>query len=188
MPGQTLKIECTIPSFQVTLKGSGDESGIFETSNEPSKWTMNKLHYALGRMVWDIVFEKGLVMDTPVKIMVEYSTLISKPEPKVQMASWRLVFQPARWIALPKCDGRFHSLSINGLSSEFRLAVAGIPLKVFTTRSKNGVLRFSDIPSAEKRGLLDKDTLSYGEILSAYAIVEGSPPPRGTTLTFSYET
>ena len=77
MPGITLSVYCTRPHFQLTLKGGCDEEGIFEPNHSLNVWKINSLNYALGRLVYDIVWEDGLQMNELVTINIVYSTIIS---------------------------------------------------------------------------------------------------------------
>lgn len=85
MPGQTLSVVSTVPSFQVTLRGQGDQEGVFEKNQEKGVWNSNTLHYTLGRIVYDFIFDANPVGNaitrpvekdnTKIKLNVKYSQL-----------------------------------------------------------------------------------------------------------------
>lgn len=111
MPGLTLEVHCSVPSFQLTLKGGCDEGGLFEPHQEPGRWALTPLNLALGRLVYDIIWEEGLVEASPVQLRVVYATLVpSSPSTEAQAPlqhvlvprTWQMTFHPRRWIPLPK--------------------------------------------------------------------------------------
>jgi len=85
MPGQTLTVVSSVPAFQVTLRGQGDQEGVFEKNQEKGVWNSNSLHYTLGRIVYDFIFDAkpvGNAIDRPpekdntiIKLNVKYSQL-----------------------------------------------------------------------------------------------------------------
>ena len=63
MPGITVSVYSTTPTFQLTLKGGCDESSIFEMNQMNYIWKITPMNFALGRLVYDIVWEEDGDMD-----------------------------------------------------------------------------------------------------------------------------
>jgi hypothetical protein len=105
MPGMTLSIHSSRPSFQITLKGGCDENGVFEMPKESNVWKISTLNYALGRLAYDIIWEEGLVGSDPLKIQTLYSTIESdeeRSEYKLVSKTWQFEMVPCRWLFIPK--------------------------------------------------------------------------------------
>jgi hypothetical protein len=114
MPGITISVDCSTPNFQLTLRGGCDESGIFEMNQTKNIWKITPMNFALGRLVYDIVWEDGLYCDKVVCLNVLYVTVIkSNKNPNLQTIEsrkWSLDINPRNWIMLPK--SRYQLLKI----------------------------------------------------------------------------
>jgi hypothetical protein len=178
MPGMTLSVTCSLPTFQLTLKGGCDDEGIFEHNKNPHTWRMNALDYALGRLVYDIIWEDGLINQTsPVHIKLLYSTI---KDNTVVAKSWNIEFVPTRWMTLPKSryllkkialrwqtpDGKPH---LSPPLFEFKLAVASIPLKILPVLSTGQVLDLSTIDSV----FLIDGKLNFSQVFGAWLVMDG---------------
>jgi len=197
MPGITLSVKCSQPTFQLTLKGSCDEEGVFELNQKLEKWTINSLNYALGRLVYDIIWEEGLCSHQPVHIQISYSAIAEKKEPEphhqqLVLKHWDLKFQPSRWLKLPrsrfllkkiqvKWDRNSQAKMNNNVAEkktemwqkfqcEFKIAVATIPLKIIHHVSTNGELDFSMIKN--QQNILHDSKLNFSHVFGAWLIFE----------------
>lgn len=187
MPGITLRIQSTTPSFQVTLKGGCDENGVFEMNQHPGLWDITTMNYALGRLAYDIIWEDGLTLQTPVNIRTNYSALLSKTDSKTDDApqqlvikQWTLDIIPGRWLALPKSRNLLKKIRVKWQgkrdsetprdipSCEFKLAVATIPLKIFPVSSVQGVLDLTLIQSP----ILADGKLNFSQVFSLWLVFD----------------
>lgn len=239
MPGITLSVNCSQPTFQLTLKGSCDEEGVFELNQKLETWKISPLNYALGRLVYDIIWEEGLSGNQPVKIQTHYSAIImneNKIREEVEnkeidstsqlvLKHWELDFFPSRWLKLPhskfllkkiqvKWEKKsqikitnnsysvstfpfnsnavpFTSSSTNAnevkkpafedtlsqqnptqsiFQSEFKMAVATIPLKIIPHVSTCGELDFSSIK--DQQNILHDSKLNFSHVFGVWLIFE----------------
>ena len=246
MPGMTLSVRSSRPSFQITLKGGCDENGVFEMPKESNVWKLSTLNYALGRLAYDIIWEEGLTgsdpttlrttSSDPLHIQTLYSTIEldeehsdpSQPTPnpryKLVSKTWHLDVIPGRWLSLPKSRHLLKKIQLkwqrpksdnatpsvrsaipplqtplqtpripaptqqpsSGTNSpsplsfigsipstpqplcEFRLAVATIPLKLFSTPSVNQLLDLSTIQSH----ILPDGKLNFSQVFGAWLVFE----------------
>jgi hypothetical protein len=184
MPGITLRISSTTPTFQVTLKGGCDENGIFEISQNPGTWDITALDYALGRLAYDIIWEEGLTAQTPVSIKTYYSTISPKSECKSDdmpqqliIKQWSLDVIPTRWLALPKSKNLLKKIQVKWQEKrefdtppqcEFKLAVATIPLKIFPVSSSHGILDLTTIQSP----ILADGKLNFSQIFNLWIVFD----------------
>ena len=214
MPGMTLSVRSSRPSFQITLKGGCDENGVFEMPKESNVWKLSTLNYALGRLAYDIIWEEGLTGSDPLKIQILYSTIESdedhsdpsQPIPRYKLVSktWHLDLIPGHWLSLPKSRHLLKKIQLkwqrpkssnattsvrsailsspqqpsSGTNSstpptppplcEFRLAVATIPLKLFSTPSVNQMLDLSTIQSH----ILPDGKLNFSQVFGAWLVFE----------------
>lgn len=178
MPGQLLQVECPVGNFQVTLKGLGDEKPIFEQNQTRNKWMSNAVHYALSRNVFDIIFEKDMNEEKTLTIGVQYSSLSVDEKTrqlKMLLKSWKLNISPRQWVKLPDVPRAISEIHVNFKNPTFKLAIAGVPLLLFTHVSQDGVLRITDINSNEKLGQCDATTLDFTKIFSAWLVFETDP-------------
>ena len=106
MPGITVSVYCTTPTFQLTLKGGCDESSIFEMNQVNYHWKITPMNFALGRLVYDIVWEEGLTQDAIISLRVLYATIIKSTTTvmtqSIESRTWCLDINPRNWIMLPK--------------------------------------------------------------------------------------
>jgi hypothetical protein len=179
MPGMTLSVTCSLPTFQLTLKGGCDEEGIFEHNKDPHTWKINALDYALGRLVYDIIWEDGLTNQTSaVCIKLLYSTIIK--DNMVVSKTWNIEFFPTRWLTLPKSRYLLKKITVkwqtpNGKPHpspppfEFKLAVASIPLKVLPVLSTSQVLDLSTIDSV----ILIDGKLNFSQVFGTWLVMDG---------------
>lgn len=164
MPGITVKVECSVPSFQLSLKGGCDEQGLFYSQSEPHCWIMRPFDFALGRLVYDIIWEDGVT--EPLDLNLTYATLqgtdvtksptsatttMYSPMPLLDLKTWSLRIHPRRWIPLPPTRHRIHTIRLQHPRTqgpaatttvpEFHLAVAMIPPRILPRRSSHGSLQ-----------------------------------------------
>ena len=209
MPGQVVSVSSNLPTFIVSLRGQGDKDGIFEKNQEEKVWNSNSIHYTLGRIVYDFILdEKERWGDArerdpekdkfSVRLAVKYSVLGHKPNTKdlaLMIKLWEFDFQPGLWFKLPPVSQPFFGVRVH-TPVPFRLAVAGIPVSVFSTRSKPDVkddtcqvLEFSTIPLEECQHVMDTDNdkndntttttakywLNYERIFGAWLVFDSNP-------------
>ena len=127
VPGITMSVHCSVPTFQITLKG-GNDMATFERNQTPNLWRISSVNYARGCLAYDIILGNTLHtshnMDDVITISITYSTLIplcfsdelysSQPhQSKLQMLMKELTISvdPKRWVRLP--NSRSHVKSIN---------------------------------------------------------------------------
>lgn len=134
VPGITMSVHCSVPTFQITLKG-GNDMATFERNQTPNLWRISSVNYARGCLAYDIIFGNTLPtshnMDDVITISITYSTLIplcfsdelystqshqslSNPhQSKLQMVMKELTISvdPKHWVRLP--NSRSHVKSIN---------------------------------------------------------------------------
>jgi len=181
VPGISLTLTCdTIPDFQVTLKGGCDENGIFEMNQHPNVWKITPLHYAMGRLVYDIIWENGLLNKSPVNIECVYSTIVEEKQQFTLIPrKWEIELYPFRWILLPKSKHLLKKIHVHlkrkffipGKSSmpcEFKLAVAMIPLKILNVTSVDGYLDLCTIQSQ----LIVDGKLNFSQVFNAWVVFE----------------
>jgi hypothetical protein len=184
MPGMTLSVKCSTPTFQVTLKGGCDEGGIFEMNKEPHWWKMGALDYALGRLLYDVIWEDGL--SKPVSIHILYSTVLEDSRHTHRLISkhWNLEINPSRWLTLPKSRHLLKKIQVKWQplpkatpttpppppppTAEFRLAVASIPLKVLPVISTEGVL---DLALVDNKIIVD-GKLNFSQVFNAWLVFD----------------
>lgn len=205
MPGMTLSIHSSRPSFQITLKGGCDENGVFEMPKESNVWKISTLNYALGRLAYDIIWEEGLVGSDPLKIQTLYSTIESNEEHseyKLVSKTWKFEMIPCRWLSLPKSKNLLKKIQLKWqrpkpkptntpISSqlavlpstcEFRLAVATIPLKLFPILSINQVLDLATIQSH----ILHDGKLNFSQVFGAWLVFDGDVDWSQWTTSLTY--
>lgn len=146
MPGQTLSVECNEPKFEITLIGSGDGQGLIEPCQKNNFWISSSLHYALGRMVYDIVFDKNInELSGEINLSVNYSVFSKTLETnkmKLQLRNWEFKMEPKKWYKLPCTENSIKNIIIKKrdktpLSCKFKIAIAGVPTFVVNFKSFN---------------------------------------------------
>lgn len=177
MPGQLLQISCSEPNFHVTLRGGGDDEGLFEKNQKPNKWTINGIHYGLGRIAYDIVFDKNLKEnDGEVLLSAKFSTIIQS---ELRIFNWNFQLEPKNWVQLPVST--IQPISSIKLSTDFpyRVAVAGSPIQLFSVKSNKGIFKFSQVPEKERKNICleknNKITLDFSRIFHAWLVFDQNP-------------
>lgn len=189
MPGQTLQVQASKPKFQVTLRGGGDDRGIFEYAQYPTKWQSNTLHYALARTVYDILFEEPIQdEEKTIKLSVNYSILT--PDEKTQnirlsLCRWDFEFVPRMWYKLPKSDSLVSKIFIRGsgdlkredvLPPKYRIVVAGVPLRFLAgTSSPEGVFDLRTVPAPDAKGVLVNGALDFSQVFGVWVVFAEEP-------------
>jgi hypothetical protein len=181
VPGISLSLSCNPnENFQVTLKGGCDENGIFEMNQKPHTWKITPMHYAMGRLVYDVIWEEGLINHSPVHIESVYSTIIEEKQQFTLIPrKWEIDVYPFRWILLPKSKNlikkihvhlkrKFFANSTTFPPCEFKLAAAMIPLKIFDTKSTDGCLDLSEIQSH----LIVDGKFNFSQVFNAWIVFE----------------
>jgi hypothetical protein len=181
VPGISLSLTCnSTEHFQVTLKGGCDENGIFEMNQKPHVWKITPLHYAMGRLVYDIIWEEGLVRKSPIHIECVYSTIIEEHHHFTLVPrKWEIDVYPYRWVLLPRSKNlvkkihvqlkrKFFTQSTSYQPSEFRLAAAMIPLKIFDVTSTDGCLDLSEIQS----NLFVDGKFNFSQVFNAWIVFD----------------
>jgi hypothetical protein len=177
MPGQALQVQCNKPKFQITLRGGGDDQGVFENNQQPNKWQSQTLHYALGRVAYDLVFPDSVHdEEKEVQVSIHYSVLIPEEKTnniKLALKQWNFNFVPNRWFKLPKSETHVKKIKVtNPPGGEFRLAVAGLPLRILTQKSTGGVLDLSTLDSEEVKGVLVNGALDFEQVFGAWLVFD----------------
>jgi len=146
----------------------------------PTVWRLSPLNYALGRLVYDVVWEEGLRGSEPVHLEVVYSRLDASENDVIapSLQRWELDLVPDRWIPLPRSRHwlkrvklQWHAQSAEGSTAlppqcEFRLALSSIPLKLCPVRS---VAQSLDLATLR---LLPEGQLNLAQVLGAWLVLE----------------
>lgn len=181
VPGISLSLSCNPnENFQVTLKGGCDENGIFEMNQKPHTWKITPMHYAMGRLVYDVIWEEGLINHSSVHIESVYSTIIEEKQQFTLIPrKWEIDVHPFRWILLPKSKNlikkihvhlkrRFFSNLTTVPLCEFKLAAAMIPLKILDKKSTDGCLDLSEIHNH----LIVDGKFNFSQVFNAWVVFE----------------
>ena len=108
MPGIALSISCSLPTFQLSLRGGCDESCIFEMNQTKNVWKITPMNFALGRLAYDIIWEDGLFLDEIVQLRILYAAVLKtgkdtqSQSQTIESRQWSIDFNPRRWLMLPK--------------------------------------------------------------------------------------
>jgi hypothetical protein len=182
VPGIVLSVKCSKPHFQITLKGSNDDSAIFENNQSLHNWKINPLNYAMGRIAYDIVWEEGLTDTTPIEVQITYSCVCDDISLRLATKQLTLEFTPSHWARLPRPRACIQGIKVttgNNQKSksptpirEYRLALGTIPFKIIQTTSSGGVLKFSDFSQTEKQLLTIDLKLDFSHIFGAWLVFE----------------
>jgi hypothetical protein len=193
MPGIILQVNSSKSNFQITLKGGDDEEGNFEPSTKENTWIISPLHYAFGRVVHDIIWETGTIDDDcDITINICYSAIINNITitenekdslipftnfHSLAIKTWSLTFNPMRWLKIPPSNELISLIRIkwrkinneNNISdvptTEFKLILATIPIKIIDLCSKNQIL---DLSNVGHKKFLNDSKLNFSKIFCAW--------------------
>ena len=176
MPGMTLSVTCTTPTFQLILKGGCDETAIFEMNQETNLWKITPLNFALGRMVQDIVWEDAIVEKTKINIlyaMVCKSQITPAQTLSLESRYYTLEIDPKNWVMLPKSKHRVTHIQIDEPKNVvFKLAIGTIPLKILPDKSENNILKISP------------NELVFAQLLGAWLVFDILPLQNTIKMTY----
>ena len=181
VPGQALTVRSNMPSFQVSLKGAGDEQhSVFEANQMEHQWTSNSVHYSLGRCAWDILFDQDVSkMEDNITLDVQYSCLLVNQNsiPTLSIHTWSFSFCPSKWVRLHHLPFKhvIRQITVVNSTVPFRLAVAGVPIRVCQRVSENGTLLVSNLSEHDKSGIIFDNALDRRVVLGVWLVFDENP-------------